>query len=126
MVGIGGNGTMKFRLIIIGTVLTIIVVASMGLFGNLFGKKDKREISQPTYKEEWDFYFTNIDNKPGSIALDLGLAAIAPIKEQSNVCWVSIKMLEPREDGLSSTNESVTLGDIEDQLADKMKVKHLA
>jgi uncharacterized protein (TIGR01619 family) len=98
----------------------------MGLFGNLFGKQGKEKIEQPNHKEDWDFYFTNVDDKLSSIAVDLGLASIAPIQDQKNVCWVSIKMLDPREDGLSSNGESGILGDIEDELAEKMKAKHSA
>jgi uncharacterized protein (TIGR01619 family) len=83
----------------------------MGLFGNLFHKKDKKK-NEPDHNEDWDFYFTNVDHKISSIAVDLGLAGIAPIQDQKNVCWVSIKMLHPREDGLSSngvkTNHSAT------------------
>src|SRR5690606_25325396 len=98
----------------------------MGLLGNIFGKKDKTRREHPSHKEDWDFYFTNVDHKLSSIAVDLGLASIAPIKDQKNVCWVSIKMLAPREDGLSSNSESEILGDIEDQLAERMKAKHSA
>ncbi|MBT1702290.1 DUF695 domain-containing protein [Chryseosolibacter indicus] len=98
----------------------------MGLLGNIFGKKHKTRTQHPSHKVDWDFYFTNVDRKLSSIAVDLGLANIAPIKDQKNVCWVSIKMLAPREDGLSSNSESEILGDIEDQLAESMKVKHSA
>jgi uncharacterized protein (TIGR01619 family) len=117
---------MKFRPIVIGTILILVIVAVMGLLGDLFGKKNKKEISDSKYREEWDFYFSNIENKPGSIALDLGLFKVAPIKNRDNVCWISIEMLEPREDGLSSTNESIILGELEEQLAGKMKEKHSA
>jgi uncharacterized protein (TIGR01619 family) len=96
----------------------------MGLFGKLFGNKDTTDTQ--THKEDWDFYFTNVDDKLSSIAVDLGLVSVAPIRGQSNVCWVSIKMLNPREDGLSSNEESGTLGDIEDLLAERMKAKHFA
>jgi len=58
----------------------------MGLLGNIFGKKDKTRREHPSHKEDWDFYFTNVDHKLSSIAVDLGLASIAPIKDQKNVC----------------------------------------
>ncbi len=95
----------------------------MGLLDGLFGKKGGGPTS-PKYKEDWDFYFTNVDDKFSSIAVDLGLVNVAPIQGLGNVCYVSIKMLEPRDDGLSSTAESVTLGEIEDTLAERMKIKH--
>lgn len=98
----------------------------MGLFRNLFENKGKEITNTQTYRQDWDFYFTNVDNKLSSIAVDLGLVSVAPIQGQNNVCWISIKMLNPREDGLSSNEETGTLGDIEDQLAESMKVKHFA
>jgi len=116
---------MKFRLIIGVLILTTTLVL-MGLFGKLFGNKEKEVANTVTHKEDWDFYFTNVDNKLSSIAVDLGLINVAPIRGQDYVCWISIKMLSPREDGLSSSKESVTLGDIEDQFVERMKLKHFA
>lgn len=98
----------------------------MGLFGKLFGNKKEKIANTQAHEQDWDFYFSNVDNKLSSIAVDLGLFTVAPIIGQDNVCWVSIKMLSPREDGLSSNSESGTLGDIEDKLAERMKSKHLA
>src|SRR5262245_27527376 len=85
---------MKFRLIIGGLILTTTIVL-MGLFGKLFGNKNNEITNTPTHKEDWDFYFTNVDNKLSSIAVDVGLVNVAPIQGQSKVCWISIKMLKP-------------------------------
>jgi len=116
------------RFIIIGLIIigAIIIAITMGLLDKIFGKQ-KEEVQKiemtETHKEKWDFYFTNVDDKLGSIYLDLGLKSIAPIKSQPNVMWISIKMNNPREDGLSSQEESSKLFDIEDKLVDALKQK---
>jgi uncharacterized protein (TIGR01619 family) len=120
---------MTKKLIIGITILAItITVFSMGLFNKLFGKTNsEKQITTQTrveHKEEWEFYFSNVDDKIGSILVDLGLKKVAPIKDKPNVVWITIKMNIPREDGLSSQEESEILGEIEDALVDKIASKH--
>lgn len=100
----------------------------MGLFDKFLGKTDKKNevINQPKHTEDWDTYFSNIDNVMGSIMVDLGLSKIAPIPDKPNVVWVSIIMQKPREDGFSSNEESNLLYDIEDNLVDNIVKKHNA
>jgi hypothetical protein len=99
---------MKKKIIIGTTILALTITAfSMGLFGELFGKTNSEKpttTSQPTvgHQEEWEFYFSNVNDKLGSLFVDLGLHKVAPIADKPNVVWVSIKMNKPREDGLSS------------------------
>lgn len=121
---------MKKRIIIGTTILAITTTAfTMGLFDKLFGKTNPQ---QPTttsatkagHQEEWEFYFSNVNDKLGSLFVDLGLYKVAPMADKPNVVWVSIKMNNPREDGLSSQEESGLLGDIEDALVDKIVSKH--
>jgi len=114
---------------IILALLTITI--SMGLFDKLFGKTNPEQSSTTSqtnagHQEEWEFYLTNIDDKPGSIYVDLGLRKVAPLTDKPNLVWVSLKMTNPREDGLSSNDESKTLWEIEDALTEKVKSKHNA
>lgn len=95
----------------------------MGLLNKLFGKNNN---PAPSHNEDWDFYFTNVDDKLSSISVDLGLDAIAPIPGQTYVAWVSIRMNNPREDGLSSNEEFEILGNVEDDLVKALKSKHSA
>jgi len=96
----------------------------MGLFKNLFGSSSKSEIQKlPTHKEDWDTYFTNVDHKLGSILIDLGFKSIAPIKDKASLIWISIQMNNPREDGLSSAEESDKLYEIEDNLVNALTKK---
>jgi len=120
---------MKQKIIIGTIIISITIIAfSMGLFDKLFGKtiSEKQTTTQPKpgHQEEWEFYFSNVNDKLGSIFVDLGLRKIAPLTDKPNVVWVSIKMNNPREDGLSSQEESAILGEIEDTLVDKITSKH--
>jgi uncharacterized protein (TIGR01619 family) len=76
------------------------------------------------HKEEWDFYMLNVDDKIASIYLDLGLKSIAPISGKENIFWISIKMNNPREDGLSSQEESSKLWEIEDLIVEQISSNH--
>ncbi|HPS28982.1 MAG TPA: DUF695 domain-containing protein, partial [bacterium] len=110
-------------------ILSITIIAfSMGLFDKLFDKTNfkKQTTTQPKveHQEEWEFYFSNVNDKLGSFFVDLGLRKVAPLTDKSNVVWVSIKMNNPKEDGLSSQEESAVLGEIEDALVDKITSKH--
>lgn len=101
----------------------------MGLFDKLFSKKNTKEqssISKPTFghQEKWEFYLSNVNDKLGSLFVDLGIHEFAPIFDKPNIVWVSIKMNNPREDGLSSQKESEILGKIEDSLVEKINSKH--
>lgn len=63
---------------------------------------------------------------PGSIAVDLGLAKIAPVAEQPNLIQVSVSMVDPRPDGLSSLQETIVLQNLEDDLEDALRDAHKA
>jgi len=119
------------KIIIIGTtILALTTIAfSMRLFDKLFGKTKPEKpttTSHPIvgHQEEWEFYFSNVNDKLGSLFVDLGNRKVAPLADKPNVVWVSIKMNNPREDGLSSQEESGQLGEIEDALVDKIISKH--
>ncbi len=80
----------------------------MGIFNKLFGQsqtKPQPDVSQTkteAHKEEWDFYFSNVDDKLSSVFVDLGLHKNAPIKDKPNIIWISIKMNTEIEDNLVS------------------------
>lgn len=80
--------------------------------------------SQIKDEEDWDFYFSNIDDNLASIFVDLGLNTVAPMKDKPNVVWISFKMISPMEDGLSSREEYDILCDIEDTLVTQITSKY--
>lgn len=76
------------------------------------------------YEQQWDFYFSNVDDKPGSFYLDMGLNQIAPVDKMHHFFSVCVRMNEPREDGLSSRSEYETLCDMEDLLVNNLTNRH--
>lgn len=95
----------------------------MGFLSKIFGQTAPKTEYQPN----WISYFSNVDDKLSSIATDLNLITVAPIEGQENVVYLSIKMLNPREDGLSSNEEADKLWDIEDKIIaafDKNKLNY--
>ena len=84
----------------------------MGFLSKLFGQTEKKSDYQP----DWTFYFSNVNDKLSSIATDLNLINIAPINGQENVVYVSIKMPNPKENGLSSDDDADELWEIEDAI----------
>ncbi|MEX0966620.1 MAG: DUF695 domain-containing protein [Bacteroidia bacterium] len=68
----------------------------MEFLSKLFGQTEKKADYQPY----WTFYFSNVNDKLSSIATDLYLINIAPVHGQESVVYVSIKMLNPKENEL--------------------------
>ncbi|MES2318008.1 MAG: DUF695 domain-containing protein [Pseudomonadota bacterium] len=55
--------------------------------------------------ENWDFYFCNVDHKPGSIFVDLGALELLPVATHPVMAYLRLRMCTPRPDGLSSNEE---------------------
>jgi hypothetical protein len=66
--------------------------------------------------DDWDFYAVRVDDKPGSIYVDLGAERIAPDADLRHMAYIRLFMRQPRPDGLSSQEEYETLIAIEDAL----------
>lgn len=69
-------------------------------------------------KQDWGFYYTQIDTTPASIRLNLGLAEIAPINDFKYRTWFSIKLLSPSENGLVTNEEFQKICEIEDAISE--------
>ncbi|CAZ98572.1 DUF695 domain-containing protein [Zobellia galactanivorans] len=93
----------------------------MGSLGNTFGQSAPKNEYQP----DWTFYFSNVNDKLSSIATDLNLKSVAPIKGQENVVYVSIEMPNPRDNGLSSNEDADELWKIEDEIIDRFDKNNL-
>lgn len=70
--------------------------------------------------EEWDFYPLLVDDKPASIFLNLALRPQAPLSTHPTLGFVSLTMLRPRPDGLSSQEEFDDLVALEDEVIPKI------
>jgi uncharacterized protein (TIGR01619 family) len=71
-------------------------------------------------EDKWDFYFTSIDDNPGSIFLNLSLAERAPLEGYEHVIHLRVTMNEPRADGLSSSAEFDALVEIENAISNEI------
>ncbi|WP_034058224.1 DUF695 domain-containing protein [Lacinutrix jangbogonensis] len=84
----------------------------MGFLSKIFGQSEPKNEYQP----DWTFYFSNVNDKLSSIATDLNLTIVAPIKEQENVVYISIKMPNQKDNGLSSSADADELWKIQDEI----------
>lgn len=66
--------------------------------------------------DDWDVYFTHVEDKPASMLLDLGLAPEAPIPGLSIMCYITVDFLDPDENGFSKRGEYDRLSALEDAL----------
>ncbi len=57
-------------------------------------------------QENWKSYLSFVDDTPASILVDISLIDIAPVEELPLLLQISIKMKNPRENGLPSHEES--------------------
>ena len=64
--------------------------------------------------EEWNFYFCQVDDKPASIFVDLGIRDTVPIAALPHRACLSLILRHPRHDGLSSQEEYEALSAFED------------
>lgn len=70
--------------------------------------------------DDWDFYPLLVDSQPASIYVNLGLTKTAPVNTQPHMAYVRVFMRQPREDGLSSSEEFDVLIGLEDTLIDRL------
>jgi Family of unknown function (DUF695)/Regulator of ribonuclease activity B len=66
--------------------------------------------------DHWNFYPLRVDDQPASIFVDLGAEACAPVPELPHMAYVSLRMRQPRPDGLSSSEEFDALVGVENAL----------
>jgi uncharacterized protein (TIGR01619 family) len=76
-------------------------------------------LGQPI-ESNWDAYLYEVNKKPVSVIVDLGLASTAPRKERPYVVIVRTKLLNPELNGLPGTVESNLLNEMENQLVDQL------
>ncbi len=75
---------------------------------------------EPEHDENWEFYFTMIQDNIASFFVDLGLKKIAPVYEQPFFLYMALNMNNPNDQGLSSQEESEKLFEIEDYLVEAL------
>jgi len=71
--------------------------------------------------QDWDFYFSEIEDEPALIFLDLGIAEEAPIEDLPCLALLSVTMRALEAEGLSTSEESDDLRAIEEALETELE-----
>ncbi len=71
--------------------------------------------------DTWDFYFANVNDVIASLFVDLGIRDSAPNTDRPWLLWAWVYFREPRDDGLSGSEEAPILNDIEDALTEELE-----
>lgn len=66
--------------------------------------------------DHWEFYFCRIEEKIASIFLDVGLRSVVPIDGAEALVRVEVELQDPRDDGLTSSEEFADLRKLEQVL----------
>ena len=61
------------------------------------------------HDDEWDFYFSTVDDRPASIVLNLRFERDTDARRGDTLGWVRIGMLDPDEHGMGSGVEAEIL-----------------
>ncbi len=77
-------------------------------------------------QQDWDFYFTNIDDKPASIGLNLALHDTAPLADKTQCFWIILKFQQSDSLGFPMEKENETLNKLEDELEISLQRKSQA
>jgi regulator of RNase E activity RraB len=71
--------------------------------------------------DAWDFYFAKVNNVVASLFVDLGIRDSVPDADRPWLLWTWLYFRQPRDDGLSSSEEAPILHEIEDTLTKEVK-----
>jgi hypothetical protein len=71
--------------------------------------------------DAWDFYFAKVNDVVASLFVDLGIRDSVPDAGRPWLLWNWVYFRQPRDDGLSSSEEAPILHEIEDALTKEVK-----
>lgn len=66
--------------------------------------------------DNWNVYFTEVEGRPATIMVDLGLAPGGPQADRPFLFRLKLQVLKPTPDGFPSNEENATLHALEDKL----------
>ncbi len=72
--------------------------------------------------DTWEVYFANVNDAIASLVVDLGIRDSVPDPERTWLLWCWVYFQQPDENGLSTSEEAPTLGEIEDSLTNSVKL----
>ena len=72
--------------------------------------------------DNWGMYFTDVDDAPAEMLVDLGAALTAPDPARPVLLWMSLQMKSPDDDGFAGDEEEPRLVEIEDSFIDGVEL----
>ncbi len=72
--------------------------------------------------DNWEMYFTNVDEAPAAMLVDMGAAASAPDPERPVLLWMWLHLKSPNEEGFATDEEEPQLVEIEDAFIDAVEL----
>ena len=72
--------------------------------------------------DNWEMYFTNVDDAPAAMLVDMGAAENAPDPERPVLLWMWLNLKSPNEDGFADDTEEPRLVEIEDAFIDAVEL----
>jgi hypothetical protein len=70
---------------------------------------------------DWDAYLMEVNGKPVSVVVDLGLARIAPMKDRPNAILVRTRIKDPDAGGQPGKAESARLDELENLMVEQLE-----
>ena len=71
--------------------------------------------------DSWDYYFANVNDSVASVFVNLGIRDSVPHADRPWLLWVWVYFRQPRDDGLSSSEEAPIFHEIEDSLTNEVR-----
>ena len=73
-------------------------------------------MQNPSIPQDWNVYFSRIDDAPAALRINLALIEVAPLAEYPQHVRVSMKLEQTNEHGFPTPEESEAVYDLEDQI----------
>lgn len=70
------------------------------------------------YESDWDAYLMQVEGRPVSVVVDLGLRGVAPKADKPYATLIRTRMLRPQANGLPGAVESARLDSLEEHLVE--------
>jgi hypothetical protein len=68
------------------------------------------------YESDWDAYLMQVEGRPVSVVVDLGLRKVVPMTDRPMATLVRTRLLRPQSNGLPGAEESTRLDSLEERL----------
>lgn len=72
--------------------------------------------------DNWEMYFTNVDDESAAVLVDLGVAETAPDPERPILLWMWLHLQSPTDEGFADDAEEPRLIQIEDAFIDAVEL----